>query len=216
MLMIQEEEYQDRGDEMGKEGDALKLLSFCQKEFPDLDVTIRGAISIARRLQDPLAELVKIEPCSVGVGQYQHDVNQKILREGLHRTVVSCVNQVGVDLNTASVPLLQYVSGVQASTAQNIVKLRNELGGWGGTMLGEQGGQWSGAAADVFGQYAQQAGPAMAQTGWNMMMQPYQYAASLMGASLPENIVTQAPANPWSQILPNMASGFGMALPFLL
>ena len=101
-----------------------------REEFPELDLTVRGAISIARRLQDPLAELVKIEPRSVGVGQYQHDVNQKILREGLHRTVVSCVNQVGVDLNTASVPLLQYVSGVQLSTAQNIVKLRNELGGF--------------------------------------------------------------------------------------
>ena len=101
-----------------------------REEFPELDLTVRGAISIARRLQDPLAELVKIEPRSVGVGQYQHDVNQKTLREGLHRTVVSCVNQVGVDLNTASVPLLQYVSGVQLSTAQNIVKHRNELGGF--------------------------------------------------------------------------------------
>ena len=101
-----------------------------REEFPDLDLTIRGAISIARRLQDPLAELVKIEPRSVGVGQYQHDVNQKTLREGLHRTVVSCVNQVGVDLNTASVPLLRYVSGVQYGTAQNIVERRNELGGF--------------------------------------------------------------------------------------
>lgn len=101
-----------------------------REEFPELDVTIRGAISIARRLQDPLAELVKIEPRSVGVGQYQHDVNQKILREGLHRTVVSCVNQVGVDLNTASVPLLRYVSGVQFGTAQNIVAKRNEIGGF--------------------------------------------------------------------------------------
>ncbi|MFP6581547.1 MAG: Tex family protein [Candidatus Hydrogenedentota bacterium] len=101
-----------------------------REEFPDLDVTIRGAISIARRLQDPLAELVKIEPRSVGVGQYQHDVNQKILREGLHRTVVSCVNKVGVDLNTASVPLLRYVSGVQYGTAQHIVARRNEIGGF--------------------------------------------------------------------------------------
>ena len=101
-----------------------------REEFPELDLTIRGAISIARRLQDPLAELVKIEPRSVGVGQYQHDVNQKTLREGLHRTVVSCVNQVGVDLNTASVPLLRYVSGVQYGTAQNIVTRRNELGGF--------------------------------------------------------------------------------------
>lgn len=101
-----------------------------REEFPNLDVTIRGAISIARRLQDPLAELVKIEPRSVGVGQYQHDVNQKILREGLHRTVVSCVNKVGVDLNTASVPLLRYVSGVQYGTAQHIVARRNEIGGF--------------------------------------------------------------------------------------
>lgn len=101
-----------------------------REEFPELDVTIRGAISIARRLQDPLAELVKIEPRSVGVGQYQHDVNQKILRDGLHRTVVSCVNQVGVDLNTASVPLLRYVSGVQYGTAQHIVARRNEIGGF--------------------------------------------------------------------------------------
>lgn len=101
-----------------------------REEFPDLDLTVRGAISIARRLQDPLAELVKIEPRSVGVGQYQYDVNQKILREGLHRTVVSCVNLVGVDLNTASVPLLRYVSGVQYGTAQNIVARRNEMGGF--------------------------------------------------------------------------------------
>jgi protein Tex len=99
-----------------------------REEFPDLDVTVRGAISIARRLQDPLAELVRIEPKSIGVGQYQHDVNQKRLREGLHRTVVSCVNKVGVDLNTASVPLLRYVSGVQFGTAQNIVQYRTEHG----------------------------------------------------------------------------------------
>lgn len=101
-----------------------------RKEFPDLDVTIRGAISIARRLQDPLAELVKIEPRSVGVGQYQHDVNQKLLREGLHQTVESCVNRVGVDLNTASVALLQYVSGIQSDTAQNIVGYRSTNGGF--------------------------------------------------------------------------------------
>ena len=99
-------------------------------EFPSLDITVRGAISIARRLQDPLAELVKIEPRSIGVGQYQHDVNQKDLRDGLHRTVVSCVNKVGVDLNTASVELLRYVSGIQYGTAQNIVAYRSQHHGF--------------------------------------------------------------------------------------
>ena len=99
-------------------------------EFPSLDITVRGAISIARRLQDPLAELVKIEPRSIGVGQYQHDVNQKDLREGLHRTVVSCVNKVGVDLNTASVELLRYVSGIRYGTAQNIVAYRTQHQGF--------------------------------------------------------------------------------------
>jgi uncharacterized protein len=101
-----------------------------REEFPELDITIRGAISIARRLQDPLAELVKIDPKSIGVGQYQHDVNQKDLREGLHRTIESCVNRVGVDLNTASVPLLRYVSGIQYGTAQNIVGQRTERKGF--------------------------------------------------------------------------------------
>lgn len=101
-----------------------------REEFPELDVTVRGAISIARRLQDPLSELVKIEPRSIGVGQYQHDVNQKRLREGLHQTVVSCVNRVGVDLNTSSVALLRYVSGIQYGTAQNIVTSRRERGGF--------------------------------------------------------------------------------------
>jgi len=99
-----------------------------RNEFPELDLTIRGAISIARRLQDPLAELVKLEPRHVGVGQYQHDVNQKQLREGLSKTIESCVNRVGVDLNTASVELLRYVSGIQQNTAQNIVKFRMENG----------------------------------------------------------------------------------------
>ncbi len=97
-------------------------------EFPDLDVTVRGAISIARRLQDPLAELVKIDPRHVGVGQYQHDVNQKNLREGLRTTVVSCVNKVGVDLNSASVSLLRYVSGLHANVAENIVEFRSRNG----------------------------------------------------------------------------------------
>ena len=99
-----------------------------REEFPELDVTVRGAISIARRLQDPLAELVKIEPRHVGVGQYQHDVNQRSLREGLHKTVVSCVNQVGVDLNTASIALLRYVSGLHANTAKSIVERRAKKG----------------------------------------------------------------------------------------
>lgn len=101
-----------------------------REEFPNLDVTVRGAVSIARRLQDPLAELVKIEPRSIGVGQYQHDVNQRRLREGLYRTVESCVNQVGVDLNTASVDLLRYVSGIQMGTAQSIVEFRKQANGF--------------------------------------------------------------------------------------
>ncbi|MBX3180121.1 MAG: RNA-binding transcriptional accessory protein [Candidatus Hydrogenedentes bacterium] len=99
-----------------------------REEFPDLDLTIRGAISIARRLQDPLAELVKLEPRHVGVGQYQHDVNQKHLREGLTKTVEFCVNRVGVDLNTASAELLRYISGIQQNTAKNIVEFRQKNG----------------------------------------------------------------------------------------
>lgn len=93
-------------------------------EFPELDLTVRGAISIARRLQDPLAELVKIEPKSIGVGQYQHDVNQTRLKKSLHEVVESCVNQVGVDLNTASISLLQYVSGIGPAIAKNVVEYR--------------------------------------------------------------------------------------------
>ena len=92
-----------------------------REEFPNLDVTVRGAISIARRLQDPLAELVKTEPKSIGVGQYQHDVDQKKLKRSLAAAVESCVNRVGVDLNTASVDLLKYVSGIGDKLAQNIV-----------------------------------------------------------------------------------------------
>lgn len=99
-----------------------------REEFPDKDVTVRGAISIARRLMDPLAELVKIDPKSIGVGQYQHDVNQVKLKESLDRTVESCVNSVGVNLNTASKHLLNYVSGLGPSLAQNIVKFRTENG----------------------------------------------------------------------------------------
>jgi len=98
------------------------------EEFPDLDVTVRGAISIGRRLQDPLAELVKIDPKSIGVGQYQHDVDQKLLKQKLEETVESCVNYVGVDLNTASKELLTFVSGITSSVANNIVKYRNEHG----------------------------------------------------------------------------------------
>ncbi len=97
-------------------------------EFPDLDLTVRGAISIARRLQDPLAELVKIDPKSIGVGQYQHDVNQVKLRKALDREVESCVNLVGVDLNTASVQLLGYVSGVGPKLAEAIFQHRNAHG----------------------------------------------------------------------------------------
>ena len=98
------------------------------EEFPDLDVTYRGAISIARRLQDPLAELVKIEPKAIGVGQYQHDVNQIKLNRMLLSVVEDCVNAVGVDVNTASVPLLQQVAGLNTTIAQNIVAYRDEHG----------------------------------------------------------------------------------------
>lgn len=99
-----------------------------QEEFPDLDVTIRGAISIARRIQDPMAELVKIEPKHIGVGQYQHDVNQKKLDESLEAVVESCVNQVGVDVNNASAALLEYVSGISKKIAKNIIDYKNEKG----------------------------------------------------------------------------------------
>ncbi len=98
------------------------------EEFPDLDVTVRGAVSIARRLQDPLAELVKIDPKSIGVGQYQHDVDQKLLRRKLDETVESCVNYVGVDLNTASRHLLAFVSGITPAVARNIVAFRDANG----------------------------------------------------------------------------------------
>lgn len=98
------------------------------KEFPDLDVSLRGAVSIARRLQDPLAELVKIEPKSIGVGQYQHDVNQVQLARMLDTVVEDCVNAVGVDVNTASVALLKQVSGLSSSISENIVAFRNQNG----------------------------------------------------------------------------------------
>ena len=98
------------------------------EEFPDLDLTVRGAISIARRLQDPLAELVKIDPKSIGVGQYQHDVDQKLLKRKLEETVESCVNYVGVDLNLASKELLSFVAGLSAAVARNVVVHRNNHG----------------------------------------------------------------------------------------
>ncbi|MDJ0844044.1 Tex family protein [Crocosphaera sp.] len=99
-----------------------------REEFPDLDITVRGAISIGRRLQDPLAELVKIDPKSIGVGQYQHDVDQKLLKKNLEETVESCVNYVGVDLNTASKQLLTFVSGITPTIANNIVGYRDKNG----------------------------------------------------------------------------------------
>ena len=104
---------------------ASKLAS---EEFPNFDVGQRSAASIARRLQDPLAELVKIDPKSIGVGQYQHDMNQKKLTEALNGVVEDCVNKVGVDLNTASAPLLSYISGISNTIAKNIVAYREENG----------------------------------------------------------------------------------------
>ena len=104
---------------------ASKLAS---KEFPGIDVSVRGAVSIARRLQDPLAELVKIDPKAIGVGQYQHDVNQKQLEERLTGVVEDCVNRVGVDVNTASPSLLQYVAGISKTVAENMVTYRDETG----------------------------------------------------------------------------------------
>ncbi|OHB68822.1 MAG: RNA-binding transcriptional accessory protein [Planctomycetes bacterium RBG_13_62_9] len=99
-----------------------------REEFPDYDVTVRGAVSIGRRLTDPLAELVKIDPKSIGVGQYQHDVDQSMLKQSLDDVVISCVNSVGVEVNTASKQLLQYVSGLGPQLAQNIISYRNENG----------------------------------------------------------------------------------------
>lgn len=99
-----------------------------RQEFPDLDLTVRGAISIARRLQDPLSELVKVDPKSIGVGQYQHDVDQRQLQESLETVIESCVNKVGVDLNTSSWTLLRFVAGITERTALNIVSHRNEKG----------------------------------------------------------------------------------------
>ena len=102
--------------------------AFASEELPDLDVTLRGAVSIARRLQDPLAELVKIDPKSIGVGQYQHDLSETKLSRSLDAVVEDCVNAVGVDANTASAPLLARVSGIGAGLAQNIVLHRDANG----------------------------------------------------------------------------------------
>jgi uncharacterized protein len=99
-----------------------------REEFPNHDVTVRGSVSIARRLMDPLSELVKIDPKSIGVGQYQHDVDQTALKQSLDDVVISCVNSVGVDINRASAPLLTYVSGLGPSLAKNIVSHRDENG----------------------------------------------------------------------------------------
>lgn len=101
-----------------------------REEFPDQDVTVRGSVSIARRLQDPLAELIKIDPKSIGVGQYQHDVDQAELKRSLDQTVINCVNSVGINLNTASKHLLTYVSGVRPVLAKNIIAYRNKAGGF--------------------------------------------------------------------------------------
>lgn len=102
--------------------------SLARKEFPSYDVTVRGAVSIGRRLMDPLAELVKISPASIGVGQYQHEVDQKKLAEALERVVISCVNQVGVEINTASEHLLSYISGLGPALAKNCIDYRNKIG----------------------------------------------------------------------------------------
>ena len=102
--------------------------TIARQEFPDLDLTVRGAISIARRLQDPLSELVKVDPKSIGVGQYQHDVDQRQLQESLETVIESCVNKVGVDLNTSSWTLLRFVAGITERTALSIVNHRNEKG----------------------------------------------------------------------------------------
>ena len=116
---------------MREDGASIYSAStIARKEFPDYDVTVRGAVSIGRRLMDPLAELVKIDPKSVGVGQYQHEVNQSLLKDSLDDVVSSCVNQVGVNVNTASSSLLAYVSGLGPALAENIVEYRTESGGF--------------------------------------------------------------------------------------
>ena len=114
---------------MSEDGASIYSASeVARKEFPDEDVTVRGAVSIGRRLMDPLSELVKIDPKNLGVGQYQHDVDQNLLKEKLDNTVESCVNAVGVNLNTASPYLLAYVAGIGPSLAEKIVAYRSENG----------------------------------------------------------------------------------------
>ncbi len=128
-LLAEHPEFNCRKVMVNEAGASIYSASeFAASEFPDLDVTIRGAVSIARRLQDPLAELVKIEPRSIGVGQYQHDVSQVQLARQLDSAVEDCVNAVGVDVNTASVPLLARVSGLNQTIASNIVALRDQQG----------------------------------------------------------------------------------------
>ena len=130
--VVRESELQPIAVMVNESGASIYSASeVAREEFPDLDLTVRGAISIGRRLQDPLAELVKIDPKSIGVGQYQHDVNQKLLKQKLAETVESCVNYVGVDLNTASKELLTYVSGISGAIANNIVSYRNDNGAFG-------------------------------------------------------------------------------------
>ena len=117
---------------MSEDGASIYSASeAAREEFPDEDVTVRGAVSIGRRLMDPLSELVKIDPKNLGVGQYQHDVDQKLLRDKLNDTVESCVNSVGVNLNTASQYLLSYVAGIGPSLAAKIVSYRNSQGAFG-------------------------------------------------------------------------------------
>ncbi|MDO8862611.1 Tex family protein [Haliea sp. E1-2-M8] len=128
-LLLQQPELKCRKVMVNESGASIYSASeFAAREFPDLDVTIRGAVSIARRLQDPLAELVKIEPKSIGVGQYQHDVSQVQLARQLDAVVEDCVNAVGVDVNTASVPLLARVSGLNQNLAANIIAHRDQAG----------------------------------------------------------------------------------------
>src|SRR5207245_1461921 len=102
--------------------------AFGKEEFPNYDATLRGTISIGRRLQDPLSELVKIDPQNIGVGLYQHDVNPRQLKESLEGVIESCVNHVGVDLNTASVPLLRHVAGLNQLVARELVEYRKQNG----------------------------------------------------------------------------------------
>lgn len=131
LSMLRDQDYQRQVDifMVNESGASIYSASAtAREEFPDHDVTVRGAVSIGRRLMDPLAELVKIDPKSIGVGQYQHDVNQSRLKESLDRTVESCVNSVGINLNTASKHLLTYVSGLGPTLAQNIVEFRTQNG----------------------------------------------------------------------------------------